>query len=428
MDGDGSFDPAELPALLAAVAGGRCDLALGPPTPGLAGRLAVARPRWATRWSCGGCGGRSGFPVHDLAPMRVCRRQDLLDLDVRDRRFGYPLELLRKAHRWRAGGSRSTTSPTGRAPPGTRVEGERQPPRHDAHRPRLLEGAPRRRPGHEGAGGRQGAGARAGEDPARRRGRHGGGGRAGRRRAPRHPRRLPVGLRTSATSRSTATSATRSARTRCERSLTGWTVHRAARRRASGSAWRTPMPTLPVPGPTVQVGMDTPQLTAGRPARGRAGRRPAATPSSARPRDGGWWVLALSDPSAAAALAGVPMSQPDTFARTRAGADRGRPDRPGRARAHRRRHRRRRGAGGAARSPEATSSAPGESVTGMTTLPLASVYTTRCRAIPAPCGRATWRRSRCRPTPGSRGRTRPTARCSRTVRGRRSTSAADPAG
>ncbi|MGA8248065.1 MAG: glycosyltransferase, partial [Nocardioides sp.] len=38
-----------------------------------------------------------GFPVHDLAPMRVCRREALLGLDVRDRRFGYPLELLRKA-------------------------------------------------------------------------------------------------------------------------------------------------------------------------------------------------------------------------------------------------------------------------------------------------------------------------------------------
>jgi hypothetical protein len=35
--------------------------------------------------------------------MRVCRRADLVALDVRDRRFGYPLELLRKAHRagWR---------------------------------------------------------------------------------------------------------------------------------------------------------------------------------------------------------------------------------------------------------------------------------------------------------------------------------------
>jgi hypothetical protein len=42
---------------------------------------------------------RSDVPIHDLAPMRVCRRQDLLDLDVQDRRFGYPLELMLKASR-----------------------------------------------------------------------------------------------------------------------------------------------------------------------------------------------------------------------------------------------------------------------------------------------------------------------------------------
>ena len=35
--------------------------------------------------------------MHDIAPMRVVRRQDLLDLDVQDRRFGYPVELLVKA-------------------------------------------------------------------------------------------------------------------------------------------------------------------------------------------------------------------------------------------------------------------------------------------------------------------------------------------
>jgi hypothetical protein len=29
--------------------------------------------------------------------MRVCRREALLALDVRDRRFGYPVELLQKA-------------------------------------------------------------------------------------------------------------------------------------------------------------------------------------------------------------------------------------------------------------------------------------------------------------------------------------------
>jgi hypothetical protein len=41
----------------------------------------------------------SGFDVHDLSPMRVCRRDDLLALDVRDRRYGYPLEMMVKAAR-----------------------------------------------------------------------------------------------------------------------------------------------------------------------------------------------------------------------------------------------------------------------------------------------------------------------------------------
>jgi glycosyltransferase involved in cell wall biosynthesis len=96
MDGDGSFDPAELLPLLAAVAEGRCDLALGRRRPVSRGvwpwhaRLGNAAVVWWLRRSV-------GFPVHDLAPMRVCRREALLDLDVRDRRFGYPLELLRKA-------------------------------------------------------------------------------------------------------------------------------------------------------------------------------------------------------------------------------------------------------------------------------------------------------------------------------------------
>jgi hypothetical protein len=33
----------------------------------------------------------------DIAPIRVARRSALLGLDVRDRRFGYPVELLQKA-------------------------------------------------------------------------------------------------------------------------------------------------------------------------------------------------------------------------------------------------------------------------------------------------------------------------------------------
>jgi glycosyltransferase involved in cell wall biosynthesis len=104
MDGDGSFDPAELLTMLDAVAKGEVDLALGRRRPSARGvwpwhaRLGNAVVvAWLRR--------TTGFPAHDLAPMRVCRRADLLALDVRDRRFGYPLELLRKATRagWRIG-------------------------------------------------------------------------------------------------------------------------------------------------------------------------------------------------------------------------------------------------------------------------------------------------------------------------------------
>jgi hypothetical protein len=37
---------------------------------------------------------RYGLPVHDIAPMRVAHREALLALGVKDRRSGYPLELL----------------------------------------------------------------------------------------------------------------------------------------------------------------------------------------------------------------------------------------------------------------------------------------------------------------------------------------------
>lgn len=65
------------------------------------------------------------------------------------------------------------------------------------------------------------------------------------------------------------------------------------------------------PGPTVQVGMDTPQLTPALLAGAAAGlddHDAVLGPAD----DGGWWVLALRDPSHAAALRGVPMSTSTT--------------------------------------------------------------------------------------------------------------------
>lgn len=96
LDGDGSMDPREVVGLLDAVATGRATMAVGRRRPVRAGvwpwhaRAGNAAVCWVLRR-------RTGLRVRDIAAMRVCRREALLALDVRDRRFGYPLELLVKA-------------------------------------------------------------------------------------------------------------------------------------------------------------------------------------------------------------------------------------------------------------------------------------------------------------------------------------------
>jgi glycosyltransferase involved in cell wall biosynthesis len=96
MDGDGSFDPDQLLPMLADVRSGRADMAVGRRCPVQRGvwpwhaRLGNALVVWWLRR-------RIGMDARDIAPMRVCRRDALLSLDLRDRRFGYPVELLQKA-------------------------------------------------------------------------------------------------------------------------------------------------------------------------------------------------------------------------------------------------------------------------------------------------------------------------------------------
>ena len=98
MDGDGSFDPDDVLPLLECVQRGEATMAVGRRRP-------VGRGVWPWHARAGNAAvlwwlrRRTGLSVHDIAPVRVCRREDLLGLDVRDRRFGYPVELLTRAQR-----------------------------------------------------------------------------------------------------------------------------------------------------------------------------------------------------------------------------------------------------------------------------------------------------------------------------------------
>src|SRR5918998_543295 len=75
MDCDASFDPRELPRVADPVAAGAADLVLGARTP-------VPGAVW---------------PAHARAGRRPPRREDLLALNIRDRRFGWPLEMVLRA-------------------------------------------------------------------------------------------------------------------------------------------------------------------------------------------------------------------------------------------------------------------------------------------------------------------------------------------
>ena len=104
MDCDGSLDPRQLPLVAGPVDGGELDLCLG---------ARVARPRGAWPWHAR-VGNRvlafevrrrSGAAVTDIGPMRAARREALLALELQDRAFGWPLEMVLRAAAtgWRIG-------------------------------------------------------------------------------------------------------------------------------------------------------------------------------------------------------------------------------------------------------------------------------------------------------------------------------------
>jgi glycosyltransferase involved in cell wall biosynthesis len=96
MDCDASFDPRELPRVADPVAAGTADLMLGARQPTQRGAWPL-HARAANRVLALELRRRTRVPLRDLGPMRAARREALLALGIRDRRFGWPLEMVLRA-------------------------------------------------------------------------------------------------------------------------------------------------------------------------------------------------------------------------------------------------------------------------------------------------------------------------------------------
>ena len=118
-DCDASLDPRQLPLVTAPVMAGESDLVLGCRTvtpqaeygpdhqDSRGDETAKVRRGTGRAWPVHARLGNAvlawrlrrgaGIPLHDLGPMRACRREALVALELADRRFGYPLEMVLRA-------------------------------------------------------------------------------------------------------------------------------------------------------------------------------------------------------------------------------------------------------------------------------------------------------------------------------------------
>ena len=95
MDCDGSLDPGDLARVAAPVVDGTADLVVGERRPEVGSWPLHARA--ANRVLAAELRRRYGVRLHDPGPMRAAARGPLLALGLRDRRFGWPAEMLARA-------------------------------------------------------------------------------------------------------------------------------------------------------------------------------------------------------------------------------------------------------------------------------------------------------------------------------------------
>ena len=101
MDCDASLDPVALPFVTGYLERDEADLVIG-------ARIAKRgawpiHAKFANRVLAADLRRRTGLQLADIGPMRAMSREGLLSLDMRDRRSGWPLEMVLKANRaaWR---------------------------------------------------------------------------------------------------------------------------------------------------------------------------------------------------------------------------------------------------------------------------------------------------------------------------------------
>jgi glycosyltransferase involved in cell wall biosynthesis len=103
LDGDGSFDPAEIRLLLAPLMDGRADLVLGTRmTEKLEANVMPPHQLFGNRLVSFLMRRLYGLKVTDLGPFRAIRRDLLRSLAMREMTFGWPTEMMVKAARQHA--------------------------------------------------------------------------------------------------------------------------------------------------------------------------------------------------------------------------------------------------------------------------------------------------------------------------------------
>jgi glycosyltransferase involved in cell wall biosynthesis len=100
LDGDGSFLPAELPAVLAPIRDGYADLVLGSRPLGRIEPGAMPPHQRFGNWLVARLAGLLyGLTITDLGPYRAIRRTLLVRLDMQEMTFGWPAEMIVKSAR-----------------------------------------------------------------------------------------------------------------------------------------------------------------------------------------------------------------------------------------------------------------------------------------------------------------------------------------